>query len=171
MSVPRVTARRAGRVTTTLNTLADAYRSANPSMDCRWVYDPVHKPELSGVMGRMAEGYRKVYGKDLTNGEVTEAIGLKPDEPIRVGDSVLMGITRVERSELKSQVDEYARDAVQSIDHKFYAAIEGIKEGGLVDGEASPLSDKHRPKPMGRSIIEEREFEFDYTQKTGEEEK
>lgn len=159
--IPMVKTRRAGRVTTSLETLAEAYRKNNAEMDCRYVYDPQHKPELSNVLSRLSQGYAPVKGKDL-GAEMMERASLKEEDTVRVADLVLMGIPAAEKRELEKEIAEANQEQIRSIDRNFREAIEGIAVEGR-DGST------HRSRAVGRSVIEEKEFEFDYTQRTGEE--
>lgn len=159
---PRVRVRNRGRVTEAMRAISSAYRKAS-GRECRWVYDPIHRPELSGVLPRMADGYLKVHGRDLEDTELLKTLGLKEDDPVRFADSVLMSISTEERNEIKKELQEAADDQIRSIDRKYYEAIDGI---GVGDG-GKALDEQHKPRPRGRSVIEEREFAFEYTQKTG----
>lgn len=166
---PRISARKRGRVTNTLEMFATQFKKNNPEKDCRWIYDPISKPELSGVMGRMAQGYRVVYGKDLGDETMLEVSGLKADEKIRVGDVVLMGVPIAVRDELREDNRMAAAEQLSKIDQDFYQNIQSIDKGGKESADTN-LESRHRPRPIGRSVIEEREFEFDIEQRTGEEE-
>lgn len=158
-SPPAVRARKAGRVSDTLEHFAEVYRKENPQMDCRYVYDPEHKKDLSNVMARMAEGYRKVKVLDLGEGFNAEDLGMGDSDDIRVGDLVLMGIGKEEREALLAEKERLAKEQRELIDSQFQGAMASANEG---------LSQKHRARPIGSSMIEEREFSFDYTQKESE---
>ncbi len=154
----RVRTRPAGRVSQTLETLAAAYREANPGRDCRWVYDPKTKPELSNVMSRTAEGYSKVLPSELGNLNMP---GLDLEErEVRVADVILMGVDERLRQELMRDRANLAVEQAKTIDRNYYSAIEAAGAG---------LDDRHKPRPRGRSVIEEREHTYDVEQRTGEE--
>lgn len=133
--------------------LADLYLENSEGKDVRWVYSPQHKPDLSNVLSRQADGYRLVKVEDL--GEDLEHIvpGLEPDEPVRVGDVVLMSIAADVRQGIFAELQARAVAERDRVEENFYAAIEEI--------EAS--KDEYQPRARGRSVIEEveREVEVD----------
>jgi hypothetical protein len=154
----RVKAAPAGRISMTLESIAAAFKGANSGTDCRWVYDPHTKPELSNVTSRQADGYVIVRAKDL-GPDIPH--GMEPDQPIRVADTVLMAIPEKAKMLLEKERSDSAKDAIQSIDRTYYQAIEEMEIPGA--------ESKHRPSPIGRTVIEEREFQYDVEQRTGEE--
>lgn len=141
-----------------LESLGRAYKEANPGRDCRWVYDPQSKPELSSVTSRQAEGYVLVYPPNLGTGPIPR---MKEDEPVRVADLVLMGISEKARRELEQDRADLATEAIAMVDRRYYQAIEEMS--------IPNAQERHRPKPIGRSVIETKTFEYDIEQRSGEE--
>lgn len=142
-----------GRMNRRLKQISDLYIARNPSMGTRWVYSPEHKPDLSNVLSRQADGYKLVYNKDLGDEFVASIPGVKAEEPVRIGDVVLMAIAAVVQKAFQKELDERAtadRDRVQS---EFYGKIE--------DMEVKGMRDEYRARPRGRSVIEEVEREVD----------
>lgn len=155
--VPRVRVVKGGRVSNSLEALADAYRRANPEKDCRWVFDSLSKPELSNVTSRQAEGYRTVYPSQLGSIDFP----LEQDKPVRVADVVLMGIDSSLKRELEMDRADAAAEAIRMIDRNFYKAIEEMRIPGA--------EERHRPVPMGRTSLELKTLEYDIEQRSGEE--
>lgn len=169
--IPRVSTRKRGRVNNTLERIAQVFIENNPGWTCRWTYDPTHKPELSKVMSKMAEGYRCVKSEELQDEEAVELLGLEEGARVRVADVVLMKISAEDAAEIKADVRQTADDQRNKIDREYYANINAISMGG--EDEDNPnrrLDARHKPRPMGRAVIEEREFEYDLEQPTGREE-
>lgn len=155
--VPRIKTRNPGKVNRILEGIALMYKDAHPENDCRWVYHPEHKRELSNVIARRAEGYQHVRVADL--GE--DAADLLDGEEVRVGDVVLMQISRVEREELIGELAERARDQSQSVEASFYED----QAETVVTGPDGAI---HKARPRGSASIEEREFSIDQEQRTSE---
>jgi hypothetical protein len=157
-SPPVVRTRSAGRVSETLEKFAELYKKTNPGMDCRYVFDPQNKPELSGKMARLAMGYRPVFFKDLGDGAELQLLGFagSADQEVRVADTVLMGIAASDKREMEQENVDRAMEQTRSIDRNYHSAMDAVNE---------KLSEQHRSRPIGRSVIEEREFEFDYEQR------
>lgn len=148
---PTTRVRSAGRVSKNMDGLGDIYRSKNPDMDVRWVYDPQHRPELSNVTARQVEGYVLVYGREFEG----ENFQLDADKPVRHGDTVLMAMPRELRDQLMQDRAEVAKEELKSIDRNFYESIDSIP---------SQTGDpKHKARPRGSTTIQEKTVEFDYT--------
>lgn len=142
-----------GRMNRRLKQLSDLYIERNPGMATRWVYSPEHKPDLSNVLNRQADGYKLVFNKDLGNEFAASIPGLKAEEPVRIGDVVLMTIAAEAQKAFQKDLDERAvadRDRVQQ---EFYGKIE--------DMEVKGMRDEYRARPRGRSVIEEVERAVD----------
>lgn len=154
--IPRVVTRHAGRINHLLESLGDSYKKTHPDMDCRWVYHPEHKRELSNVIGRKASGYRKVMRSDLPE-EMQELI--ENESEVRVGDVILMKISREVRDEMRKELAERAQDQAKSVDRKFRESLELAEKG--------PDGTVHQATPRGSAKIEEKEFEYDIEQKGG----
>lgn len=157
---PRVEVRNRGKVSATLEGIAEEFQKDNPELKCRWVYSPEHKPDLSNVIGRKAQGYRVVVGKDSSM--ATEMLGLEPDEKVRVGDVILMAIPLDEYREIEADLRARAEAEKDRVSHEYYEATERIATAGM--------RPEHKPRPRGRAVIEERDFEFEVEQGTSTEE-
>lgn len=155
--VPSVRTRTPGKVNRILEGIAQMFKDNNPTMDCRWVYHPEHKKELSNVIARKSEGYQHVAMSDL--GE--DAADLVDGDEVRVGDVVLMEISRVEREELKDELDMRAREQSDSVEGNFYEDQKGVHVTG-------PDGQTHEARARGHTRIEEREFTIDREQRTSE---
>lgn len=160
-SPPVVRTKAAGRVSDTLERFAEFYKKNNPGFECRWIFDPQHKPELSAKMGRLATGYKTIFFKDLGNAEELQALGMsgKPDDEIRVADVVLMGIPAALKQAAEKENVLRAQEQARSVDRAYHDALNAANAG---------LPERHRSRAIGRSVIEEREFEFDIEQREGE---
>ena len=153
--VPEVTVASKGRVGQMLDSLADMYKKENPGRGCRWVYSPLHKPELSHVLGRMAQGYQSVLVTELGN-----AIpGMKEEEEVRISDLVLMSIPAAIQKQIQAELNERAAEQARAVDRAFY------EEQDKVEAEA-PGGEVHRSPARGRAVIEERTLEYDEEQRT-----
>lgn len=157
--VPVVRARNRGQITTTLEMYSTAYKSQFPDRTTRYVYDPEHKPELSGVMGRKAMGYRLVKYHELG----MDVEGMNPEATVRVADLVLMSIERARAKELVAENNLHAREALGAVQRKFYEDTEQL-------GEATKSKESSRPgtRPIGSTSITEKSFEYDIEQRGGD---
>lgn len=158
MSAPkRVRVRNRGQVTSTLERYGAAYRERYPERDCRYVYDPQHKQELSGVISRQADGYEIV-----TMGEIGLGGPEKEGQTVRVGDLVLMSIDKEARQELIEAREQLSRDQLETVQRSFYDAQEALATEAMKEGMSKPPM-----KPMGSVLISEKQFEYDIDQRTG----
>lgn len=155
---PVVRARSRGVVSGSLENFAARYREQFPDRDVRYVYDPTHRPELSGVLGRQAEGYRIVRMEELG---LEENPDLPGDKPVRVGDLVMMSISKVERAALRKERDGYAKEQRDSISRQFYAAQEQIADAHKKEGHTRPGT-----RPIGNVDIQDKTFEYDIEQRS-----
>ena len=150
---PHTRVRSGGKVGRRLRTLADMYIALHQDQDVRFVYSPENKPELSNVTSRHIDGYRMCYVKDL--GDVAEMLpGMKPDDPVRVGDVVMMGIAATVRQEIQADLDHSAAEEMERVQEEFYNAVEEME---LKKG----MRPEYRARPRGVSVTEhvEREVE------------
>lgn len=152
--IPLVSTSNSGRINTMMDNLSNMYESQNSGMKCRWVYSPEHRSDLSNVLTRRAQGYLPVVLKDM--GQDIPGF-IKPDDPIRVGDVVLMGVATEVAELLKSEIAERARNQVDAVEAGYYESTESMSDGHR--GE-------HRARPRGRSVIEERDLVVDQEQRT-----
>lgn len=154
---PDVRVRNRGQVTSTLERYADAYRKRYPDRDVRWVYNPTHKPELSGILGRSAEGYRVVTWGELG----MEIEGMKEDAIVQVADLALMSIDKATRAKLRADREQAAKDQLNLVKRKFYEEV---------DAEASAVKPSHHSRPpmraVGEASIQEKEFEYNVEQRS-----
>ena len=152
--IPTVKSSVKGRISRTMEMLAELYKQDNPDRDCRYVYSPEHRSDLSNVLSRMSQGYQYVFVKDLAH----EVPGFEEgDSKVRVGDVVLMSIPTEVREAIQEEILEDAAHQVDAVEDGYKAAIEAATDGGR--GE-------HRSVPRGRSIIEERDHHYDVEQRT-----
>lgn len=158
MRIPKTRVQSAGRISATLEGIADAFRRTHPQLEPRWIYDPKHKPELSGTMSRLAMGYSFVTWGQFDSAGLARPPEAKDDESVRVADSVLMAVPVEIKRELERENAERAAEELRRVDRQYYEAIEGLGQ---------KLDDRHKPRPRGTAVIEEREYEFDYTQREG----
>lgn len=144
-AAPVTRVKSAGRVNARLTQLAELYKRNHPGREVRMVYDPAHKPDMSNVLGRQVDGYKVVLVKDL--GEEHALPGLKPDEPVRVGDTIMMSIAADEKMERQAESDRRAKEEYTRVEQEFQHSIEEIEheQGGK----------KYSPRPLGRSVTEE----------------
>lgn len=156
---PRVNVRRRGKISITLEMLASEFEEKNPGLKTRWVYSPEHKPELANVISRKAQGYRTVVGSD--HPEAQDLLNLDDDQPVRNGDLILMAIPKEEHRMLEAELREIAEAEKDRINHEFYENVEAIT--------TKDMRPEHKPRPRGRAVIEERDFEFDIEQTSAEE--
>lgn len=148
--IPKVSSKKAGQVGQMLEGLAQLFRELNPGKSCRWVYAPLHRGELSNVLGRRAQGYRQVFVKDLGSLD-----GFDPEDVVRVGDCILMSIPEEVQHAIAMEKQERASSQLKQVEQEFYNNIGGLDER---DG-AEP-----RMRPSGRAVIEERDRDYDTKQ-------
>jgi len=159
---PSINVRARGRINAVLDQLGQLYKEKYPDRDCRWVYAPTHKPELSNVLGRRAQGYVEVKLGELEDaGDLMPGLG--PDDVVRVADVVLMSIEAEVRDMFKEDLHEAAKEQGERVGRKYYEA--------LMEEEAmGPGGTRHVAVGRGQASIEEREFEYEIEQRTSEEE-
>ena len=155
--IPSVRTKNPGKVNRILEGIAQMFKDANPKMDCRWAYHPEHKKELSNVIARRAEGYHHVKIADLG----ADAADYLDGDEVRVGDVVLMKISRLERGELFAELAERAAEQSRSVEGSFKESITSTQVFG-------PDGQRHEARPRGTARIEEREFSIDREQRTSE---
>lgn len=159
---PVVRTRSRGQVSSVLHRYADEYREKHPGREVRYVYDPVHKPELSGVLGRQAMGYEKVTLGDIGMASTSD----EEVKPVRVGDLILMSVDKETRDEAKKELRDRATEQRLSVDRSYRDAIDQAAE----DAGAQKLGHSREPmRPIGRASIDEREKEYEFEQRTKEE--
>lgn len=152
---PVARVRNRGQVSSTLERYAEMYRERYPERDVRYVYDPKHKPELSGVLGREADGYEIV-----TYAEVGVEDETKEDQPVRVGDLVLMSIPKETKDALRRERESYAKEQRESVQRSYYEEIEKA-----ANENSNPNHTRPGSSPMGRATITEKEFSYDIEQR------
>lgn len=154
---PPVRVRARGQISGALERYAEKYREQYPDRDVRYVYDPQHKPELSGVLGRQAEGYEVV-----TLAEIGQT-GENENKPVRVGDLVLMSIPKEEREKLKLERQIIAAEQRASVQKEYYDEIEKSAHA------ARPGHHTRNPsRPIGIATVEEKELTYEIEQRKEE---
>lgn len=151
--VVRVSSR--GQVSQALERLAAMYREQFPEREVRYVYDPTHKPELSGVMGREASGYELVYYRELGEGVKED-----PEKVVRVGDLVLMSIEADKKQALRDERAEWARSRAEAVQRKFYEEAQIAAKSGTPSHHSGPAI-----RAIGSAKIEEKVHEYDVQQR------
>lgn len=150
-----VRVRNRGQISNALERQAEEYRKQFPDREVRYVYDPEHKPELSGILGRKAQGYRIVTQAEvgLTGDEAEE------NKPVRVGDLVLMSIPRAEKEAEEAYRANLSKEQMQRVQRDFY------QDQGELGSRSKPGHHSKAPtRPIGTATIEERDFEYDVEQ-------
>lgn len=140
-----------GRINRRLQELQTLFERNNPGRSVRWVYDPQHKPDLSNVLSRQVDGFVMAYVKDL--GESMALPGMKPDDPVRVGDTVMMHIAEAEAQEMRADLNRAASDEMTRVDQEFQAAVDEITH--------TKAGKEYKPRPLGTSLTEEVEREVE----------
>jgi hypothetical protein len=153
---PRVTVASRGKISQTLEGVANAYRKKFPDRDCRWVFHSVRKPELSNVMSRNAEGYSLVKAEDLKDTEVPIGNFVDAEGLIRVADVVLMGIPAGQRAVNARERQRLADAQINRVSDAFNAAMESVKQGS------------HRSEARGAVKMQVKEHNLDYEQPSKE---
>lgn len=164
--VPKVRVRNRGKVSSTLEMFKGLYKERYPDRAVRYVYDPGHKPELSGVLGRQAMGYRKVMLGDIGMASTSD----DEKNEVRVGDLVLMSVSMDEAEEERKELSDRAREQMLMVDKQFRDQIEAEAEASA----AKAGGGRKRPDiaPVGGAKIEERlhEYEIDPSKRKGDKE-
>jgi hypothetical protein len=163
MAAPTVRVERAGKISSMLEGVADMFRKANPGMDCRYVYNPTHKPEMSNVMSRLTQGYRVVTYADLGDTDLKLiAPGKTPDDQVQVADLVLMSMPAEERARMIAAQEETNREELLRVEREFYDNTRSVS-AETKDGRTHGLN------PHGKASIQVREAQHDVEQRTEEE--
>lgn len=150
----RIKVRSKGRVGATLEYYAELYRSKYPDRPVRYVYDPKHRPELSGTLGRQALGYQYVTMGDLGLASTSD----EEETRVRVGDLVLMSVDKETADSLKSDLKRRAEEQHGLVDRQFRDSIEA--EAEAVAHKGGGKYKKPLMKPMGGVVVEERTHEY-----------
>lgn len=150
---PHTKVKSAGKVSRRLETLAAKYKQNNPGRDCRWVFNPTHKPELSNVLDRTIDGYQQVKVSELGEDIAALLPGLKSEDLVQVGDLALMSIDADVRAGFQRDLAKAAREELSRVNEEFYHTVE--------EEMAKGVAPEHRARPRGRSVIEEVEREID----------
>lgn len=153
-NAPAVTVKsQEGRMNRRLKMLSDMYLKNHPGKSTRWVYSPEHKPDLSNVVSRQADGYALVYNKDLGKEFLDSLPGLKPEDAVRIGDVVLMSIAAEAQKAFQRELDERAKGELERVEKEFHQNISDMEVPG------GKMREEYRARPRGRSVIEEVERE------------
>lgn len=153
--IPQVRTRSRGRVGTMLEHLADTFKKNNPGWAARWIYHPQHKPDLSSVIVRKAEGYVEVRVEELG----IDMPGLSDSDYVRVGDVILMKLPEELAQMDRKELAERAKEQRDMLKKEFYSSTESISapssEGGV-----------HKVGARGDVNLEDRTIEVDREQRT-----
>ncbi len=153
-SAPVTRVKSGGRVSRRLEVIAEIYLRTRPNKAVRFVYSPEHKPELSNVTSRHIDGYRTVYVKDLGDDVGEMMPGIKSEDPVRVGDVIMMSIDAEIRQEIQDDLDQAATGELSRVEEEFHHAVEDMT---LKTG----MRDEYKSRPRGRSLTEVVEREVD----------
>lgn len=150
---PRARVKSAGKVSRRLDSFAKLFKENNPGQDCRWVFDPAHKPDMSNVYGRQADGYA-VVSPDQLGPDFRETSSDKKGVVVRVGDVILMSIAEDIRTGYQKEQDDLAADELSRVNHEFHESIDEVNKN---------VRPEHRLRPRGSSVTEavEREVNLD----------
>lgn len=143
-----------GRMNRRLKMISDLYLKNHPGKATRWVYAPEHKPELSNVLSRQADGYALVFNKDLGKDFIESLPGLKPDDPARIGDVVLMSIAAEAQKAFQKELNDRAKGELERVEQEYHQNISDMEVPG------GKMREEYRARPRGRSVIEEVEREI-----------
>lgn len=148
-AAPHTRVRSGGKVSQRLRILADLYlaTSGNAGKSVRWVYSPLHKPELSNVINRQIDGFALIYVKELGEDTVALLPGTDAEEPVRVGDVIMMAIDEAVRQGLQDDNAKSAEEERTRVEEEFYASVDEIQL-------ASGMRKEYRARPRGTSITE-----------------
>lgn len=150
--VPRVSVSSRGKVSETLESVAEAFRKANSGMDCRWVFHSARKPELSNILSRTAEGYQLVKSSEFKGTTVPLENFEDADGHIRIADVILMKIPTGQRKVNLLARQRLADDQVRRVKEGFQSAMERVKAGD------------HRSASRGAVKLQEKEHDLTYDQ-------
>lgn len=154
--VPRVNVSSRGKISQTLQGVADEYRRLNEGRDCRWVYHSATKPELSNVMSRTAEGYSIVKPADLKGSKFPIDGFVDEKGHVRIADVILMGIPAGQRQANLKGRNRLANEQISRVKESFQEAMEAAKSG------------KHRAIARGAVKVREQEHDLNYEQPSKE---
>lgn len=159
--IPDVKVTSRGRVSRGLEFLGKAYEARfDGQRVVRWVWAPLHKPELSNIVGRRMDGWKMCLASELP--EAKEMLDLTGEVPVRNGDLVLMWTSPENQAALRKENIDKAKDQARTIESEYYEKTKKASAGDKMRPE-------HELRPRGRSIIEEREFETAYEHTTQQE--
>lgn len=147
---PKVTVTSRGKISATLEGIADEYKRLYPDQEVRWVFNSVRKPELSNVISRMAEGYSMIAPKEFKGYPVEPFIDEKGQ--VRVADVVLMKIPRGQRKANAQERQRLADQQLHQAKDGFKHAMAGVREG------------RHGSEARGGLKLEERDHDLTYDQ-------
>lgn len=150
--VPKVNVSSRGKISQTLQGVADEFRRLNQSMDCRWVYHSATKPELSNVMSRTAEGYTIVKPDDLKGSSFPMDPFIDEKGHVRIADVILMGIPAGQRKVNAEARMRLADDQVRRVKESFQQSMEATRSG------------QHRAVARGAVNVREKDHDLSYDQ-------
>ena len=147
---PKVTVTSRGKISATLEGIAEEFKKLYPDQDCRWVFHSARKPELSNVISRMAEGYSMIEPKEFKGYPVDPFIDEKGQ--IRVADVILMKIPTGQRTANAQERQRLADSQLSQVKDGFQHAMASAREG------------RHGSESRGGLKFEERDHDLNYEQ-------
>ena len=147
---PKVTSSSRGKISATLEGVADEYKRLYPDLEVRWVFHSARKPELSNVISRMAEGYSMVDPKDFKGYPIEPFIDEK--DSVRLADVVLMKIPAGQRKVNRIERQRLADSQLSQVKEGFHDAMSQVSAG------------RHQATPRGGIKLEEKDHDLNYTQ-------
>lgn len=149
---PLVNVRSAGKISQTLEGVAKEFRRLYPDQECRWVFHSMSKPELSNVIGRMAEGYSIVNPEAFKDSPYPISAFIDEKKHIRLADTVLMKIPAAQRDANRTERQRMANEQLSQVQEKFRHGISQTREG------------RHSAEARGGLKFEERDHDLSYEQ-------
>lgn len=140
---PQVKVKKKGKISRRMDMLVELYLKEHPGEAVRWCYHPEHKPDLSNLLDRQMDGYRLVFVKELGSAFEASLPDMKPDDPVRTGDVVLMSIGADVQAGFRKELDDEAQSELQRVHTDFYHAVDDEANKGV--------RTEHRLKARGRS--------------------
>lgn len=163
--IPEVTVRGRGRVGRMMEYVAKLYEQkhldaeGNPQRKVRWAYHPIHRPDLSSLAERRMDGWRPVKVSDFDKDELGDLLGIEEEDAhVRTGDVILVWTSLDNQKTLQKENDDRAREQMSRVQEDYFQETESIS--------ARRGDEEHRVSPRGRAMIEERELDVDYEQRS-----
>ena len=144
-----------GRIAKTFQMVTQQFESEYPDQHVRWVFHSANKPELSNVISRSVEGYRKVSLDEFSDTDLIKSfVDEKGD--IRLADTIMMKIPRDQWEANRAERQRMAVVQRDSVKDQFDAAMDTVTQG------------KHRAVARGAASLEHRDHEYLIEQRSQE---